>query len=347
MPEKIKVLVVDDAAFMRKTIRKILAKEPRLQVIGTAKNGQEAIKMNNELAPDVVTLDIDMPVMDGITALKHMMVQRPVAVVVVSSLSYETDVTFEAYRLGVIDFVPKPAGAISKELEKQQDYICTVVSKAAQVNAQKIQRVCLPASRPVKNAQRYPTKKLVIVGASLGGTLPLIRLLANLPNTADFAIWAVVQMSAKIMDSLVQKLDTVSPFKVVRARVGITLQRGEVYLRSREEPALALTENVEGNLTFLDQPNDFPLDQAMYSAVALKQLPVGAVLLAGDDQDGLGGIKAIYAKTGRVIIQNPDHAIFERNPTLACQQGGYWQIGGNADIGKYLVDMMSSNTEAR
>ena len=300
--------------------------------------------MNNELAPDVVTLDIDMPVMDGITALKHMMIQRPVAVVVVSSLSYETDVTFEAYRLGIIDFVPKPAGAISIELEKQQKYLCTVISKAAQVDVGKIQRVCLSASSTASTGPRHPAKKLVIIGAALGGTLPLIRLLANLSNPADFAIWAVVQMSAKIMDSLVQKVDAISELKVVRSRAGITLHRGEAYLRSRQEPALALSEDKNGNLTFINQPGTAPLDQAMHSALALKQLPLGAVLLAGDDQDGLEGLQAIYAKTGRVIIQDPKHAICERDPALACQQGSYWQISADADIAKYLLEMMNSNT---
>ena len=107
MEEKLKVLIVDDASFMIKAVSEVLESDPAIQVVGSAKNGLEGLSKIKELRPDVITLDIDMPVMDGISALRHIMIESPVPVVVLSSLFSDGSITFEALRLGVVDFVPK------------------------------------------------------------------------------------------------------------------------------------------------------------------------------------------------------------------------------------------------
>ena len=109
-----KVLVVDDSYFMRKVIKEILETDSQLQVVGTASNGKEGLEKIRALQPDVVTLDIDMPGMDGLSVIRHIMIQNPVPVVVFSSLFCYGDVTFESLELGVIDFVPKPSGMVAE-----------------------------------------------------------------------------------------------------------------------------------------------------------------------------------------------------------------------------------------
>lgn len=342
MNDKIKVLIADDAAFMRKTIRKILESEKRFAIVGTAKNGQEAIKMNNELLPDVVTLDIDMPVMDGITALKHIMVERPVPVVVVSSLSYETNVTFEAFRLGVVDFIPKPTGAISKELEKQKTYLCDVVGSAATVSAARLRRVA------VQNRDRKPTlkamaaTKLVIIGSSLGGPAAIIRIVCGLPAHIDFAVLAMTQMSSKVLDSFIHKLDRLAQVKVTKWRGEKAISRGEIYLYSLDQPPLTIKQ--EGSTYLLENSPDggqFPIDHTMAAAAQFKQLETGAVLLSGLGSDGVKGLDKIHKKHGKTIVQKVTGAMFMDKPRLAVQQGAYGQVLGDDEIAVQMVKMMS------
>ncbi len=116
MEKKIKVLVVDDALFMRKAVTDILEEDADIQVLDTAKDGKEGLSKIKKLRPDVITLDIDMPVMDGLTAIRHIMIESPVPIVVLSSLFSDGAITFDALRLGVVDFVPKPSGAISEDI---------------------------------------------------------------------------------------------------------------------------------------------------------------------------------------------------------------------------------------
>jgi len=133
MDEKIKVLIVDDAAFMVKAIKEIMEADSRIEVVGSARNGQEGLEMIKSLKPDVITLDVDMPVMDGIRAVRHIMIECPVPIVMLSSLSAHGEITFEALRLGVVDFLPKPSGAISKDIHRSRNEIIDRVKIAASV----------------------------------------------------------------------------------------------------------------------------------------------------------------------------------------------------------------------
>ena len=113
MEKKTRVIVVDDSSFMRRTITSILESDKDIEVIGYGKNGLDGLNKIKELNPDVITLDIDMPIMDGMTALKHILIEHPVPIVVVSSMTNNGEVTFNSLRLGVVDFVAKPSGSIS------------------------------------------------------------------------------------------------------------------------------------------------------------------------------------------------------------------------------------------
>ena len=344
MDNKIKVLIVDDAAFMRKTIRKILETDSRFAIIGTAKNGQEAVKMNDELLPDVITLDVDMPVMDGITALKHMMVHRPVPVVIVSSLSYETNVTFEAFRLNIIDFIPKPAGAISQELEKQKNYLCDTVSKAAEVGSLKLHRVAVARALATKDPNPLPASNLVIIGSSLGGPNTLIRILAMVPARINFAIVATIQISSKVMDSFIQKLDNVSHLKIAKGRNGTVLYNGAVYLHSLDQPAPTIATNNAGQ-HILEYPStnrsENAIDNLMTSGTKFDKLKLGGVLLSGIGRDGVKGLAQIHAKSGKTIAQKAANAIYPEKPRLAIQEGAYRYALNDYEIADQMITMMS------
>lgn len=141
MDKKLKVLVVDDATFMTKAISDLLESDPDIEVVGVANNGLEGLEKIKELQPDVVTLDIDMPVMDGLQAVRHIMIESPVPIVVLSSLFSDGSITFEALRLGVVDFVAKPSGAISSDIHTAKQHIVDRIKLASAVNFQNIRRV--------------------------------------------------------------------------------------------------------------------------------------------------------------------------------------------------------------
>jgi two-component system, chemotaxis family, protein-glutamate methylesterase/glutaminase len=170
--EKIKVLVVDDAAFMVKAVSELLESDPDIEILGSAKNGQDGLQKIKTLHPDVVTLDIDMPVMDGVTAIRHIMIEAPVPIVVLSSLFSDGAITFEALRLGVVDFLPKPSGAISRDIHRAKQQLIDRVKLASVVNMQNIRRVKLSQWDSREGlAERYgfqPLDYLLAIGTTLG-----------------------------------------------------------------------------------------------------------------------------------------------------------------------------------
>lgn len=340
MEKKIRVLIVDDAAFMRKTIRKIIETQDCFSVVGIGKNGQEAIKLNNELKPDIITLDIDMPVMDGIKALKHMMIQRPVPVVIVSSLSYESNVTFEAFKLGVIDFIPKPTGAISKELEQQKAYLCDVLKKAAKVKVKKLHRVEIQNLEAQKDIAPVASNRIVFIGSSLGGPNSIIRIVSRLPSNINFSVIVMLQISSRVMDSFIQKLDKISKVKVARVQDNVVLNKGCVYI-SNIETFFPVSVHEVGNTYVVRQETEkvtqTPINHLMTSASDLEKVEAAGVLLSGFGEDGLEGIYALHHKNGKTIIQSLDSALYPEKPELALQKGHYSHILDDHEIAEKLA----------
>uniref|UniRef100_UPI004057B836 response regulator n=1 Tax=Candidatus Electronema sp. TaxID=2698783 RepID=UPI004057B836 len=205
MDKKYKVLVVDDATFMTKAISDLLESDAEIEVIGVARNGLEGLKKIKELHPDVITLDIDMPVMDGLQAIRHIMIEAPVPIVVLSSLFSDGSITFEALRLGVVDFVAKPSGAISSDIHVAKQQIVDRIKLATAVNFQNIRRV-----RVRKNgaSQTLPSasgslRSLVVIGTSLTGPNSFIRLMTRLEGGLPAAAVILLEISPKILPAFI------------------------------------------------------------------------------------------------------------------------------------------------
>ena len=314
MEDKLKVLVVDDASFMIKAITDVLESDPDIQVVGSAKNGLEGLEKIKELHPDVITLDIDMPVMDGITALRHIMIEAPLPIVVLSSLFSDGCITFEALRLGVMDFVPKPSGAISRDLDSAKQLIIDRLKMATSVNLENIRRVKLP-EWDIKEglAERYgfrPLDYLLALGTTLSGPSTVIRLLSNLsPNLPATAV-VVQEISPKILSSFVEKFDEYVPWKVEAARDNMVLEQGTCYISSNEHSlAIRMNQNGEACLK-VGNGVDRPLDLLFSSAAQVfKQHTVG-VLLTGIGDDGADGFAGIQEKSGVTMAQHTETCIY-------------------------------------
>lgn len=325
MEEKIKVLVVDDAAFMVKAVSEILESDPDMEVVGSAKNGLEGLEKIKELHPDVITLDIDMPIMDGIKAIRHIMIESPVPVVVLSSLFADGSITFEALRLGVVDFVPKPSGSISQDISTAKQKIIDRIKLATSVNMENIRRVRL-SKWDVKErlADRYGFKPLdyvLAMGTTLTGPNTFIRLFSNLsPNIPATAI-VVQEISPKILSSFVKKFDEHVPWKIEMAQNGAVLEQGTCYICSNENSLSIQTDQRGSACMKVGGGVERPLDLLFSSAADIfKQNTVG-VLLTGIGDDGAEGFNKIRERSGITIAQSTDTCVYPNLTQNVIERG--------------------------
>ncbi len=325
MEEKIKVLIIDDAAFMRKAVTGILEDDPGIQVLGSARNGLEGLNKIKELHPDVITLDIDMPVMDGLTAIRHIMIESPVPIVVLSSLFSDGAITFEALRLGVVDFVPKPSGSISSDMESSKKQVVDRIKLASEVNFENIRRVRLPRwDVKERLADRYgfhPLDYIIAVGTTLSGPNTVIRFLSNLSPTLPAAVVVVQEISPRIISSFVKQFDEHVPWKVEIAQDDMLVEQGTCYISSNENP-LSLQVNSEGDpcLKCRNGAHE-PLNMLFSSASDVFYQNTIGVLLTGTGDDGAEGFAKIKQKSGVTIAQDTQSCVYPNLTQNAIQKG--------------------------
>jgi two-component system chemotaxis response regulator CheB len=344
MDEKISVLVVDDAAFMRKAVTEILESDDQIQVVDTARNGKDGLQKIKALHPDVVTLDIDMPIMDGLTTIRHLMIEAPVPIVVLSSLFSDGAITFDALRLGVVDFVPKPSGAISENIDRNRQQIIERIKIACSVNLSNIRRVRLPQWNAKEQlTERYgfrPLDYLVAIGTSLSGPNTVIRLLTRLSPALPAAVVVVQEISPKIIASFVKKFDEHVPWRIEEARDGMPLEPGTCYISSNET---SLSVNTNGNGSHHLQvaaKQDEPLNSLFVSAAdAFRQNAIG-LLLTGLGDDGARGFARIREQAGFTIAQEAECCVYPNLTHNAIARGVVDCVTDETRLAEKIEDLM-------
>lgn len=321
----VRVLVVDDAAFMIKAIRELLEADPGIEVVGTARNGREALDGIASLQPDVITLDIDMPVMDGIKTIRHLMIESPVPVVVLSSLFRDGAITFEALRLGVVDFLAKPSGAVSQDIHEAKQRLIDRIKMAAEVHLDNVRRVrLLPWDPRAALSARYgyrSTEYLLTVGTTLGGPNTSVRMFTQL--TTEFPVAAVFmqELAPNILPAFAQKFDEHVPWKVVAGEDGMVLEAGSCVVCSTERTAtIGLNGDNEPCLNLSDA-SERPLDRLLTSAADVFAKHTIGVLLTGIGSDGTEGFRNIRSKGGVTIAQNARSAVYPNLAEHAIRSG--------------------------
>lgn len=318
MANQVKVLVVDDSAFMRKLITDFLSEDPRFHVIGTARNGKDAIQKVKEWQPDVVTLDVEMPEMNGLDALQAIMSENPTRVVMLSTTTKEgAENTLLAMSYGAIDFIAKPSGAISLDLDKVKEEIIMKVLMASKANVQgfSIKKDKVPP--PIEDTQRrktgtvektqaYNAKKLVCIGTSTGGPRALQQVLTSLPKTIDAPILVVQHMPAGFTKSLAVRLDSISEITVKEAEDGDVLQKGTAYIAPGGYH-LKVKDSGSNITIYLDRTDPInghrPSVDVMYQSVSeLKNYSKVAVIMTGMGSDGANGLKALKSSGSTIAI---------------------------------------------
>ncbi|MBC5635981.1 chemotaxis response regulator protein-glutamate methylesterase [Ornithinibacillus sp. BX22] len=320
----IRVIVIDDSAFMRKMITDILESDSRIHVIATARNGEDGLKKIQELSPDVVTLDVEMPVMDGITALTQIMDTNPLPVVMLSSLTKDaTNSTLQAITSGAVDFITKPSGSISLDIATIKQEIITKVIAASQVDVTK-KRETTETPKLVATKQLY-AKTLVLIGASTGGPRALQRLIMDLPNDFSSPVLIVQHMPAGFTKSLAERLNNLSALHIKEATHGEIIKERTVYIapgdyhmkirRVGTSHAIELTGEKE-------RAGHRPaVDVLFESAAEIARMNKVAVVLTGMGSDGSSGIETLkmHDPDAIVLAESEESAIIYGMPKAAIK----------------------------
>lgn len=324
MADKLRVLVVDDAAFMIKAVSELLASDPTIEVVGTARNGREGLAKIHELQPDVVTLDIDMPVMDGITSIRHIMIEAPVPIVVLSSLYNDGAITFEALRLGVVDFLPKPSGAISRDIHQARQQLIDRVKLAAAVNLHNVRRVRLnPIASPhLDDGYGFQSlDHLLVIGTTLGGPNTALRLFGNLTPKLPAAAIVMQEIAPRILPAFAAQFDEHVPWKVEVARDRMVLEQGTCYIASREQTITVELNEDRAACLRVSMADAQPLNRLFDSAIQVFEQNTVGVLLTGVGNDGSDGFAAIKRKAGITIAQQVETCVYPNLTRCAIERG--------------------------
>jgi two-component system, chemotaxis family, protein-glutamate methylesterase/glutaminase len=349
--KKVRVLIVDDSAFMRKVLETIFNSDSQLQVIGHAKDGREAVALAESLKPDVITMDINMPHMDGLQATAQIMTTNPHPIVIVSSESRDGAAsTVKALELGAIEFIAKPSGAIDLDMQSIREDLLRKVKMAAKVRVvrtasrlaatlQSLPSAVPSVSRPAPFVsqssqvadQRFP---VVVLAASTGGPATVMRLAPGFTKEFPAAVILVQHMPAAFTTQFAAQLAEFTEIRVKEAEAGESLQPGNLYIcpgaqHLRVNPLGriqldAVTGRIAGYL-----PN---IDVTMESVAAYGGALSIAVVLTGMGNDGALGAKAIKKAGGHVIAQDEATSVIFGMPAEAIKLQVVDQVLGLDDV---------------
>jgi two-component system chemotaxis response regulator CheB len=349
--KKTRVLIVDDSAFMRKVLEEIIRTDPKLEVVGQAKDGREAITMAQSLQPDVMTMDINMPRMDGLEATQHIMTQNPRPILIVSSESRQGAAsTLRALELGAIDFVTKPSSGIDLDMKNVRDELLCKLKMAAKVRVVRTAALHDYSASVESKSPAQPTKEvgnsearlpLVMIAASTGGPATLMRLMPRFPKDFPAAVVLVQHMPATFTSQLSLQLTEVAAIRVKEAEANEALQPGIFYVCPGSHH---LRISLTGRIKLDDGPRISGYrpcaDVAFESAAAYGGANVVGVVLTGMGNDGARGVQALKAARGCVLAQDETTSVIFGMPAEAIRTGAVDQVLGIDDmypaIEKYL-----------
>jgi two-component system chemotaxis response regulator CheB len=339
----ISVVVVDDSAFMRKALASMLEKDPEIRVVATARDGQEGLEVIRKHNPDVITLDIEMPRMDGLTALRHIMMEMPKPVLMVSSLTVDGAVaTLKAMELGAVDFIPKQLSKVSLDIVKIE---LDLQAKVKQIARRKFRppvparRPCITVpgtSHPCPPAEAEPRREfvrpsgtlahdVVAIGVSTGGPPAVQKILSALPKDFPASVVIAQHMPAAFTGPFAKRLDGLCQVTVKEAETGDRLMPGHVFVApgGKHLKLIQKVSRVEIEITTdpveaLYKPSANVLVGSAAEAVGKRAL---GVILTGMGSDGLEGVKILKQKGGRALAQSDSSCVVYGMPKAIVDAG--------------------------
>jgi two-component system, chemotaxis family, protein-glutamate methylesterase/glutaminase len=353
MSDRIRVLVVDDSALMRKLIPAILTRDSSIEVIGTAMDGAFALKKIEELHPDVVTLDLDMPRMDGMEALRMIMRRAPLPVILFSTHSKEGGyATLKALALGAVDFLAKPKDAAAGHLEQIADELIAKIKVAKRAAGRKLPPAVIEESAAPKKGARsgLPPRRVIAIGISTGGPNALQYVLSQIPADFQSTIVIVQHMPEGFTEMFAKRLDECCALEIHEARSGDLLIAGRVLICPGNRHMM-VRRMPRGDMVVLsDGPpvnGHRPSADVLFHSVAQEfGLTAVGVIMTGMGEDGAEGLGAIKAAGGMTIAQSEDTCVVSGMPRAAILKGHANKIIPLEGLSSYLVNHYGADKTA-
>jgi two-component system, chemotaxis family, protein-glutamate methylesterase/glutaminase len=332
----IKVLIVDDSAFMRSALSKMLSSDPAISIIGTARDGVEAVEKVSQLKPDIVTMDVEMPRMDGINALKAIMERNPVPIIMMSSLTTEgARVTLDALDAGAVDFIPKELSNLSVNIFKVREILIHKVKSISRVTVRRISesKRSLTAKKLLQAPSTSLTRStgerrigIVSIGTSTGGPKALQEIIPQIPDDFPVPIVIVQHMPPNFTGPFAERLNGLSRVTVKEAEEGDSLRPGLVVIApGRGHMRVMRKRGIETVITISENKEDFiyrpSVDALMLSVAELFPGRALGVILTGMGNDGMKGLMALKKSGGRVFAQNEETCVVYGMPKAVVEAG--------------------------
>jgi two-component system, chemotaxis family, protein-glutamate methylesterase/glutaminase len=353
------VLVVDDSAFMRRLITQILDESGEFRVVGTARNGRDALRQVHALDPDLVTMDVDMPELDGLQALGYIMTETPRPVVMLSAATTHAghDTTLRALELGAVDFVRKPSGAISLDLQSIAGRLLGALRGAAQANVRGVRMLSVPRlparGTPARSQLVIPPPmrqtgalRVIAIAASTGGPRALAEVVPSLPRNLDAAVLVVQHMPAGFTRSLAQRLHAMSQLPVAEAEAGEPVMHNRVYLAPGGRHMTIVSRGGVPSIALDDSPPVWGVrpsaDPLFRSLVVHFGRGIVGVVLTGMGRDGAEGLRVIREAGGRAIVQDRASSTIFGMPNAAFQLAGADRVVGLSEVASTAVSLLAA-----
>ncbi|MDN5310814.1 MAG: two-component system, chemotaxis family, protein-glutamate methylesterase/glutaminase [Methanolobus sp.] len=361
----INVLVVDDSALMRKVISDILSEDPEIKVVGTARNGLDAVEKVERLKPDVVTLDVEMPTLDGLHALGYIMSECPTPVVMLTAVDPKSaERTLNAFEYGAVDFIQKPSGNISLNIMDIANDIRLKVKIASRVDLKKLgfmeehvnsresaeKKQHVPTAKAPEDARKkhFSNQKILAIASSTGGPRALEQVIPKLPGNLKVPVVIVQHMPAGFTASLAQRLDMQSQLRVCEAKDGDVLEPGIVYIAPGNYHMEIVQKNISGRTSEVVSLNQNPREQGVRpcanilfkSLVPLYGQNILAVILTGMGADGADGAEEIKKAGGKVIAEDERSCVVYGMPKAVVQRGLSDSVVTLEKVSEEIVQML-------
>jgi two-component system chemotaxis response regulator CheB len=346
MTEPVKLLVVDDSKVMREAIVEMFATDSAIEVVGQAVNGAEALQAARQLNPDVITLDVAMPVMDGMTALKHLMIKDPHPIVMLSSLTLEgAKVAFDALRYGAVDFISKPSALNDTSLSQQEAEIRSKIEYAASVEVNAIKYI-----RSGKDAVHYDgvtggqCKNIVAIGAAEGGYGALLKIIPQLPVDMTTAYLSVLYVAPEYIDAFASYLNNYSAVEVKRAVHDEEIKPGVCYLSSGVDYMSVHKQKDAYSLHVSPAPfasRKGAADMLLFSTADTAGTDSIGIVLSGLGRDGAEGLEEITRMGGTAIVQDPKTCLCKEMANAALELNSPEYVVADSNIATTLGQILS------
>ena len=347
------VLVVDDSAFMRRVIGEIIDGSGEFRVVGTARNGHDALRQIHALAPDIVTLDVEMPELDGVQTLGYIMSETPRAVVMLSAAATQggVDLTLRCLELGAVDFVRKPTGIGSHDLSTVAATLLDALRAAMQVNLQGVQLLARPrfVTLPPVVRSRSDATVAVAIASSTGGPRALAEVIPALPADLLAAVLVVQHMPPGFTRSLANRIDGMSELRVTEAEHGEPVVVNRVYLAPGGLHMRVVNGGPGAWTIALDEGPAMhgvrPSADHLFQSVAEQFGPASiGVVLTGMGKDGAEGLRAIREAGGAGIVQDRATSTIYGMPQAALKRAGAEKIVGLPAVAPAIVTLLAERT---